>query len=93
MDVPGADPTKVAEELAGEGVVLDTLGGDVLSVETAAPSGKGIAELEEAVVMQAETMGLRARREGGAVGTVVSCLVADIQLMLYYIDIVSDGEK
>lgn len=70
-DVAGAEPERVIEELAAEGVVAERLGGDVQVIETAAPVGKGIAELEEAVALQADVMGLRARAEGPAVGVVV----------------------
>ena len=40
-------------------------------VETAAPKGVGLAELEEAVLLQAEVMDLQASAGGRAEGTVV----------------------
>ena len=40
-------------------------------VETAAPVGLGLRELEEAVLLQAEVLGLRATRTGPAEGAVV----------------------
>jgi len=40
-------------------------------VETAAPKGIGLAELEEAVLLQAEIMDLRATADGRAEGAVV----------------------
>jgi translation initiation factor IF-2 len=40
-------------------------------VETAAPKGVGLAELEEAVLLQAEIMDLQASAAGRAEGTVV----------------------
>ena len=40
-------------------------------VETAAPKGMGLAELEEAVLLQAEVMDLKASRVGRAEATVV----------------------
>ncbi len=40
-------------------------------VETAAPKGVGLAELEEAVLLQAEVMDLKASRSGRAEATVV----------------------
>jgi len=70
-DRDGADPDAVLAQLAAEGLVAEALGGDVLAVRTAAPSGGGVAELEEAVLLQADLMGLAARRDGPAEGTVV----------------------
>lgn len=40
-------------------------------METAAPKGVGLAELEEAVLLQAEIMDLRATADGRAEGAVV----------------------
>ena len=41
------------------------------AVETAAPTGQGLAELEEAILLQAELMDLKATQGGAAEGTTV----------------------
>ena len=41
------------------------------AVETAAPTGQGLAELEEAILLQAELMDLKATQGGPAEGTTV----------------------
>ena len=41
------------------------------AVETAAPTGQGLTELEEAILLQAEMMDLKAGRSGAAEGTTV----------------------
>ena len=43
----------------------------VQAVETAAPTGQGLAELEEAILLQAELMDLKAMQGGPAEGTTV----------------------
>ncbi len=44
-------------------------------VETAAPVGLGLRELEEAVLLQAELLELKASRSGPAEGTVVEARI------------------
>ena len=43
----------------------------VQAVETAAPTGQGLPELEEAILLQAELMDLQATQGGPAEGTTV----------------------
>ena len=63
-DLPDADPAAVRRQLLGEGVELEEVGGSVQVVEVAAPKGQGLRELEEALLLQAELMELRAPRKG-----------------------------
>lgn len=60
IDKREANPKKVKQQLLAEGLELEEFGGDVMLVETAAPSGLGVKELEEAVILQADLMELRA---------------------------------
>ena len=41
------------------------------AIETAAPTGQGLTELEEAILLQAEMMDLKASQTGAAEGTTV----------------------
>ena len=60
IDMPGADPDRVRTELLQHDVQVEQMGGDVLSVEVSAKEGTGLEQLEEAVVLQAELLELKA---------------------------------
>ncbi|CAL5229022.1 g12268 [Coccomyxa viridis] len=70
-DMPGADPERVKMQLLSAGLLLEEAGGNVMAVETAAPTGQGLTELEEAILLQAEMMDLKASQTGAAEGTTV----------------------
>ncbi|EFJ45952.1 hypothetical protein VOLCADRAFT_93688 [Volvox carteri f. nagariensis] len=70
-DKPTARPDMVKAQLAAEGLDLEDFGGTVQVVHTSATSGEGLRELEEALLLQAELMDLRAPREGPASGSVI----------------------
>jgi translation initiation factor IF-2 len=72
-DVPGADPTRVRGELVAAGIPLETAGGDVQSVEVSAVTGFGMEDLEMALFLEAEALGLTApdSRATDAAGTVL----------------------
>ena len=59
-DVDGADPTRVRNELIAAGIPLEQAGGDIQSVEVSAVSGLGMEDLEMAVFLEAEALGLTA---------------------------------
>jgi len=63
-DLADADPAAVRRQLLGEGVELEEVGGGVQVVEVAAIKGRGLRELEEALLLQAELMELKAPRKG-----------------------------
>jgi translation initiation factor IF-2 len=71
VDKPEARPDKVRTELLSHGIVVEDLGGDVLSIEVSAKKKTGLTALEEAILLQAEIMDLRARPTGAAEGTVL----------------------
>jgi translation initiation factor IF-2 len=70
-DLPEAEPEKVLYQLAGQGIVVESLGGDVMSVNISAKTGMNIDELEKSVSLLAEMMELRAPDSGPAEGVVV----------------------
>lgn len=72
---PQANPERVKQQLLAEGVELEEYGGDVQVVQTAATAGLGLAELEEALLLQAEVMELAAASSGAAQGLVVEAQV------------------
>jgi len=64
-DLPDADPARVRRQLQSEeGLELEEAGGAVQAVEVAAKAGIGLRELEEALLLQAELMELRASPAG-----------------------------
>lgn len=70
-DKPAADPERVKNQLASEGLLLEEMGGDVQVVELSAVKKTGLDNLEEALLLQAEIMDLKARIDGPAQAYVV----------------------
>lgn len=70
-DKPGANPERVKLQLASEGLLLEEMGGDVQVVEVSAAMKTGLDNLEEALLLQAEVMDLKARIDGPAQAYVV----------------------
>ncbi|KAL5551908.1 hypothetical protein UlMin_002084 [Ulmus minor] len=70
-DKPAANPERVKLQLASEGLLLEDMGGDVQVVEVSAVKKTGLDNLEEALLLQAEMMDLKARIDGPAQAYVV----------------------
>ncbi|MBX7146598.1 MAG: translation initiation factor IF-2 [Alphaproteobacteria bacterium] len=71
IDKPGADPMRVRQELLQHELVVEELGGDILTVEVSAKKRLGLEKLEEAILLQAEILELRANPDRVASGIVV----------------------
>ncbi|MDA0653264.1 MAG: translation initiation factor IF-2, partial [Proteobacteria bacterium] len=71
IDKPDADPTRVRNELLQHEIVLEELGGDVLSVEVSATEKINLEKLEEMISLQAEILELRANPSRAAEGVVI----------------------
>jgi translation initiation factor IF-2 len=71
IDLPDAKPERVRQELLQHGLVVEELGGDILAVEVSAKARTGLERLEEAILLQAEILELRANANRPAVGTVI----------------------
>ena len=71
MDVEGADPERVKNELASKDVIPDDWGGDTQFIPVSAMTGQGIDDLLEAVLLQAELLELKAVFDGPARGVVI----------------------
>jgi translation initiation factor IF-2 len=71
VDLPGANPTKIKQDLLQHQVVVEEFGGETLSAEVSAKKGTGIEDLLEKVLLQAELLDLKANPDRGAQGTVV----------------------
>ena len=60
MDKPTANPERVKQDLTNYGIVCEDWGGETIVVPVSAHTGEGIDELLEMILLQAETMELRA---------------------------------
>ena len=74
-DLPGADPERVKRELSERNILVESWGGDVVSVEVSALKGDGIDDLLENLALLAEVQELKANPDTPAVGV---CLEAHI---------------
>ena len=54
VDLPNANIRKTEQQLYGQGLIPDSMGGDVQFVQTSAASGKGIKELLDTISLVAE---------------------------------------
>eukprot|EP00126_Sphaerothecum_destruens_P009042 Sdes_comp20414_c0_seq1m14453 len=75
-DRPQAKPTKVREQLLANHVILEEYGGDVQSVEISALKGKGIADLEDAIVTLADVLEIQSRQGVPTSGRIVESQTA-----------------
>ncbi len=71
IDKPGADPNRVRTELLQEGIVVESMGGDVIDVEVSAKQGTNLDKLLEMILLQAEVLELKANPNRSAEGTVI----------------------
>lgn len=70
-DKPQANPQKVRQELLQHEIVVEQMGGEVQSIEVSAKTKKGLDTLEEAILLQAEILDLKANPERRAEGVVI----------------------
>ena len=71
MDKADANPNRVRQELLSYDIVVEEMGGDTQDVEVSATQRTGIEKLEEAILLQAEILDLKANPERAAEGSVI----------------------
>ncbi|HWA04798.1 MAG TPA: translation initiation factor IF-2 [Rhizomicrobium sp.] len=71
IDKGDANPTRVKTELLQHEVQVEDMGGETQSVEVSATKGVGLDKLEEAILLQAEILDLRANPDRAAEGAVI----------------------
>jgi translation initiation factor IF-2 len=71
VDLPGAEPSKIKQDLLQHGVVVEEYGGEVLAAEVSAKKGTGVPDLLDKILLQSEMLDLKANPSRGAQGTVV----------------------
>ena len=75
IDRPEANPDRVRSELLSHDLVVESMGGDVLSVEVSAVEKTNLEKLQEAIVLQAEILEITANPDRNAEGVVVEAKV------------------
>ena len=71
MDRPDANPDRVRNELLQHEMVVESMGGDVLTVEVSATEKTNLDKLQDVILLQAEVLELRANPERAADGVVI----------------------
>jgi len=71
MDKPDANAQRVRQELLNHELVVEEMGGDVLTVEVSAKTKMGLEKLEETLLLQAEVLDLKANPDRMAQGAVI----------------------
>jgi len=71
IDKPGANPTKVMQDLTEHGLVAEEWGGDTVMVPVSAVTKEGIEHLLEMIILVSEVMELKANPNRLAKGTII----------------------
>ncbi|MGI8926973.1 MAG: translation initiation factor IF-2 [Tepidiformaceae bacterium] len=71
MDLPGADPERIKQQLTEHNLVVEDFGGDVVTVPVSATKRTGIDELLESINLVAEISEFKADPDRPAMGVVV----------------------
>ncbi|HVC78522.1 MAG TPA: translation initiation factor IF-2 [Candidatus Micrarchaeaceae archaeon] len=71
MDVQGANPDRVHQELAAQGIVTRHYGGEHECVHLSAKTGQGLDDLLTTIVLSSDILELKANADRNAIGTVV----------------------
>ncbi len=71
MDRPDADPDRVRNALLQHELVVEEMGGDILTVEVSAKERTNLDKLEEAILLQAEVQELQANPSRPGEGAIV----------------------
>ena len=71
IDKPGSDPSRVRTELLSHEIVVEDMGGETQDVLVSALKKTGLDKLEEAILLQAELLDLKANPDRSAEGSVI----------------------
>jgi translation initiation factor IF-2 len=71
MDKPDANPNRVRQELLSHDIVVEEMGGETQDVEVSATKKTGLEALQDAILVQAEILDLRANPHRPAEGSVI----------------------
>jgi len=71
MDKPDANPQRVRQELLSHDIVVEDMGGETQDVQVSATKRMNLDKLEEAILLQAEILDLRANPDRPGEGSVI----------------------
>jgi len=71
IDKPDANANRVKQELLRYEIVVEEMGGEIIAVEVSAKEKTGLDKLEEAILLQAELLELKANPDRPAEGAIV----------------------
>ena len=71
IDLPGANPDRVKQQLTEHNIVVEDFGGNVVTVPVSATKGTGLDDLLEAINLVAEISELKANPDAPASGVVI----------------------
>lgn len=71
IDLPGAKPDKIRQDLLQHDVQVEQMGGDVLCMDISAKQRQNLDKLEEAIILQAEMLEIGANPDRMADGIIV----------------------
>jgi translation initiation factor IF-2 len=71
IDKPDAKPERVRQELLQHGIVAESMGGDVQTIEVSAKERLNLDKLAEGIMLQAEILELKANPDRPGTGTVI----------------------
>ncbi len=71
IDKPDANPNRVKTDLLQHEIVVEDMGGETIAVEVSALKKTGLDKLEEAILLQAEILDLKANPDRPAEGAIV----------------------
>jgi translation initiation factor IF-2 len=90
VDLPNANVNRTRQQLYGQGLLPDNMGGDIPFVETSAATGKGIDLLLENLSLLAELKELKANPNKPAQGTCLEAMLSEGEGVLATL-LVQDG--
>ena len=74
-DKPEADPQRVRNDLLQYEIITEDFGGEIQCIDVSAHTGEGLEKLEEAMMLQAEILELKANPDRSAEGSVIEAKV------------------
>jgi translation initiation factor IF-2 len=74
IDLPGANPDRVKQQLAEHEVVIEEYGGEVIAVPVSAKTKDGLQDLMEHIILVAEVAELKANPDRPAEGVIIEAV-------------------
>jgi len=75
VDKPDANPDRIRQQLANQGVLVEEWGGKVQSIEISAKFGQNVDLLLEKILVEADVLDLKANPHRPAVGTIIEAVM------------------